>query len=95
MVTMRYCCLICSFKFIGGGFLPLSASRCYHEGGMIMEELIDDFVKKLREKSSSTVTAVQIFVSGSDSEILIQKRTPEELRRDGVSMVNLKGEWIK
>ncbi len=60
-----------------------------------MEELIDDFIKKLREKSSSTVTAVQIFVSGSDSEIVIKKRTPEELRRDGISMVNLKGEWIK
>lgn len=60
-----------------------------------MEELIDDFIKKLREKSPSTVTAVQIFVSGSDSEILIQKRTPEELRRDGISMTNLRGEWIK
>lgn len=60
-----------------------------------MEELIDDFIKKLREKSSSTVTAVQIFVSGSDSEIVIKKRTPEELRRDGISMTNLKGEWIK
>jgi hypothetical protein len=60
-----------------------------------MEKLIDDFIKKLREKSSSTVTAVQIFVSGSDSEIVIKKRTPEELRRDGISMVNLKGEWIK
>ena len=59
-----------------------------------MEELIDDFIKKLREKSSSTVTAVQIFVSGSDSEIVIKKRTPEELRRDGISMTNLKGEWI-
>ena len=59
-----------------------------------MEELIDDFIKKLKEKSSSTVTAVQIFVSGSESEIVIKKRTPEELRRDGISMRNLKGEWI-
>jgi len=59
-----------------------------------MEELIDDFIKKLREKSSSTVTSVQIFVDGSNSEIVIKKRTPEELRRDGVSMRNLKGEWI-
>ena len=60
-----------------------------------MEKLIDDFIKKLREKSSSTVTSVQIFVSGSDSEIVIKKRTPEELRRDGISMTNLRGEWIK
>jgi hypothetical protein len=60
-----------------------------------MEELIDDFIKKLKEKSSSTVISVQIFVSGSGSEIVINKRTPEELRRDGVSMTNLKGEWIK
>ena len=59
-----------------------------------MEELIDDFIKKLREKSSSTVTSVQIFVSSSNSEIIINKRTPEELRRAGVSMRNLKGEWI-
>lgn len=59
-----------------------------------MEELIDDFIKKLREKSSSTVTSVQIFVSGSNSEIVINKRTPEELRRNDVSMRNLKGEWI-
>lgn len=59
-----------------------------------MEELIDDFIKKLREKSSSTVTAVQIFVCSSNSEIVIKKRTPEELRRDGISMKNLKGEWI-
>jgi len=59
-----------------------------------MEELIDDFIKKLREKSSSTVTSVQIFVDGSNSEIVIKKRTPEELKRDGVSMRNLKGEWI-
>ena len=60
-----------------------------------MEELIDDFIKKLREKSSSTVTAVQIFVGRSNSEIVIKKMTPEELRRDGISMRNLKGEWIK
>ena len=60
-----------------------------------MEELIDDFIKKLREKSSSTVTSVQIFVSGSNSEIVINEWTPGELRRDGVSMRNLKGEWIK
>lgn len=59
-----------------------------------MEELIDDFIKKLREKSSSTVTSVQIFVGGSNSEIIINKRTPEELRRNDVSMRNLKGEWI-
>lgn len=59
-----------------------------------MEELIDDFIKKLREKSSSTVTSVQIFVGRSNSEIVIKKMTPEELRRDGVSMRNLKGEWI-
>jgi hypothetical protein len=61
---------------------------------MKMEELIDDFIKKLREKSSSTVTSVQIFVSGSNSEIIIDKRTPEELRHYGVSMRNIKGEWI-
>ncbi len=60
-----------------------------------MEALIDDFIKKLREKSSSTVTAVQIFVGRSNSEIVIKKMTPEELRRDGISMRNLKGEWIK
>lgn len=59
-----------------------------------MEELIDDFIKKLREKSSSTVTAVQIFVGRSNSEIVIKKMTPEELRHDGISMRNLKGEWI-
>jgi len=60
-----------------------------------MEELIDDFIKTLKEKSSSTVISVQIFVSGSGSEIVIKKRTPEELRRNGISMRNLKGEWIK
>ena len=60
-----------------------------------MEKLIDDFIKKLREKSSSTVTSVQIFVSGSESEVVVNLTTPEELRRDGISMVNLKGEWIK
>ena len=59
-----------------------------------MEELIDDFIKKLREKSSSTVTSVQIFVGCSNSEIVINKRTPEELSSGGVSMRNLKGEWI-
>lgn len=60
-----------------------------------MEALIDDFIKKLREKSSSTVTAVQIFVSGSESEVVVKIRTPEELRRSGISMTNLRGEWIK
>lgn len=60
-----------------------------------MEELIDDFIQKIREKSSSTVTSIQIFVGCSNSEIVINKRTPEELRRNGVSMRNLKGEWIK
>jgi hypothetical protein len=59
-----------------------------------MEELIDDFIKKLKEKSSSTVISVQIFVDGYNSEIVIKKRTPEELKRYGVSMRNLKGEWI-
>lgn len=60
-----------------------------------MEEIIEKFVKDIRDASSKTVTSVQIFVGCSNSEIVINKRTPEELRRDGVSMRNLKGEWIK
>ncbi len=61
----------------------------------LLVKIINDFIKKLREKSPSTVTSVQIFVDGSNTEIVVNERTPEELRRDGISMRNLKGEWIE
>ena len=60
-----------------------------------MEELIDDFIKKLREKIFKHSYICSDFCKRSNSEIVINKRTPEELRRDGISMTNLKGEWIK
>jgi len=60
-----------------------------------MEQLIEKFVNDLRAVAGSTVTSIQIFVGSSNSEIVINKRTPEELKIAGVSMRNISGEWIK
>lgn len=60
-----------------------------------MEQLIERFVNDLRSVCGDTVTSVQIFVGSSNSEIVINKRTPEELKCAGITMRNIKGEWIK
>ena len=43
----------------------------------------------------SNVVSVEIFISNSEIKINAQTRSPVGLRSDGISMKNIKGEWIK
>jgi hypothetical protein len=60
-----------------------------------MAEFIDDFVSKIREESEDTVTSFSIFINCQGYTLKVNNRTPEDLKRDAISMRNLKGEFIR
>lgn len=61
-----------------------------------MEEgLIQEFVKKIRETSGDNVTAFSLFINCEEHEVKIKQRTEEDLQRAGISMRNLKGDFIR
>lgn len=64
-----------------------------------MTTKIDQKLAELKEllcdELSDTTTYVEIFINSQGINVNTTQRTPEELKRDGVSMRNIKGEWIK
>ena len=63
-------------------------------GARVMQEKIDDFVKQIREESENTVVSFSIFINCEGYEITVKNRTPEDLKKAGISMCNLKGNFI-
>jgi hypothetical protein len=60
-----------------------------------INQAIDDLVKALREESPKQMIAFTLFVNSEESEVKTRTRTPEQLKARGVSMQNLRGEFIK
>ncbi len=61
-----------------------------------MEEgVIQEFVKRIRETSGDNVTTFSLFINCEEHEVKIKRRTEQDLKRAGISMRNLKGDFIK
>jgi hypothetical protein len=64
-----------------------------------MSEQLAQALKQLREvlqtEAHEHCVAVRVFFTSQGYEIEHRTRTPGSLQRDGVSMRNLRGEWVK
>lgn len=64
-----------------------------------MKEKLAQALKNLRdvlqEEAHEYCVGVNVFFNSEGYEIERRTRTPGSLKRDGVSMRNLRGEWVK
>ena len=60
-----------------------------------IEKAIDELVEALREHSNYQMTTFSLFVNCEEREVRCEYRTPEQLKESGISMRNLKGQFIK
>lgn len=56
---------------------------------------IDELVVALRQESHEHTTSFQLFVNCEERVIETNMRTPEDLKTAGISMRNLRGDFIK
>lgn len=56
---------------------------------------LEELKEVLKDELDSHVTSVKIFINAQGVDMNIYHRTPEELKIEGVSMRNIKGEFIK
>lgn len=59
------------------------------------EELIKALELHIRETMPETCSSWQLFINCQGWEVEAINRSPEVLARDGISMRNLRGEFIK
>lgn len=52
-----------------------------------LQELISDYAEK-------DCTSIKLFFNCEGLELTINKRTPDQLNAAGISMRNVRGEWI-
>ena len=60
-----------------------------------IQQKIDDLVTALRSHSTKTQITFNLFINSDEVEITERHRTIKDLNNAGVSMRNLKGEFIK
>ena len=60
-----------------------------------VNEAIDNLIAVVRRNSSYQDTYFKLFFNASESVVEVASRSPEDLKRDGISMKNLRGEFIK
>ena len=56
---------------------------------------VDNLVSVLRETANKNTVAFHLFVNSEGFEVELKQRTAENLKTAGISMRNLKGEFIK
>jgi len=55
---------------------------------------IDNLESVIREHSANTVTTFNVFINCEGREVKINNRTHEQLKAQGISMRNIKGDFI-
>lgn len=60
-----------------------------------IRQAITHLVKTLREESPLETVSFNLFVNCQEHKIEATERTPKELDNDGISMRNLRGDFIK
>lgn len=61
----------------------------------VTQKAVSELHEILKQEMGSNVVSVEIFISNSEIRINTQTRSPAALKSDGISMKNIKGEWIK
>jgi hypothetical protein len=56
---------------------------------------INELVKALREESPEQMTTFRLFVNCEERVVETSERSPTELQNAGISMRNLRGNFIK
>ena len=60
-----------------------------------IEKAFNEFKSVLIEELGYNAVAVELFISHSEISYNVQIKSPAELKSNGVSMKNIKGEWIR
>ena len=60
-----------------------------------LENALAELQEAVKESSYDTTTSFQVFITAQSCEVTINNRSPESLRNDGISMRNIRGEFIK
>lgn len=60
----------------------------------VCAELVEGLVRHLRYSARGTTVSFSLFVNCEGSSVEIRDRTPEDLKASGISMRNLRGEFI-
>lgn len=60
-----------------------------------LDECIGRFVQEVRRFSSCEAVRFELGIGINEFSVHVMYRTPSELERDGISMRNLSGDWIR
>jgi hypothetical protein len=56
---------------------------------------IDRLYQLVKEAAPENAVAVSVFMNSEGVEMEVRTRSPESLKRSGVAMRNLSGDWVK
>jgi hypothetical protein len=60
-----------------------------------VQDAIEQLHEVLKEECGSNVTACNVFISSHEYRYEVDTKSPAQLKSDGISMRNIRGEWIK
>lgn len=60
-----------------------------------MNDLIEEFVQKLRQCSGKNTVEIRIYVTSEGYEVHEVTKSPEALKDSAITMQNISGDWIK
>lgn len=58
-------------------------------------EKFEILMTQLKELFPDTTTVVKIVITSDDTKLTAHYKYPDDLKKKGISMRNIKGEWIK
>lgn len=56
---------------------------------------LDQLLHALCQHSPETATAFHLYVTAKGHEVMLEHRTPDDLKAAGVSMRNLRRAWVR
>lgn len=59
-----------------------------------MNDLIEEFVQKLRQASGKNTVEIRIYVTSEGYEVNEVTKSPEALKDSAITMQNIRGNWI-
>jgi hypothetical protein len=60
-----------------------------------INEKLEELKEVIKQELNDNVTSVNISINAQGIDMSVYHRTPEELKREGISMRNIKGDFIK
>ena len=60
-----------------------------------VQEAVEQLHKVLNEEMGSNVVGFKLFISGSECDFEVMTRSPAQLKSSGISMKDIRGNWIK